>query len=182
MAPPRKQAARRPVVPNYTPQVWRRRLHQVVLALYVAAVVGSVGIVGGAFINDLEIEGDPGRALGTVTDVGILRTTVDFQDSEGIYHTPPTGLLYPTGLGEGQQVWVTYARHDPDLVKVEGRMWTLSIIPALSIVVVATLIAGGLWWLVSFLARRAETERGGTERGGTERAGAERGGAGRGKH
>ena len=43
-------------------------------------------------------------------------------------------------------MWVLYAKSNPDLVKVEGREWTLSIIPALSSAAVATLIAGACWW------------------------------------
>ena len=53
-------------------------------------------------------------------------------------------------------MWVRYAQDDPDLVKVEGREWTLAIIPALSVGVVATLIAAVLWKLISFFTRRAE--------------------------
>lgn len=139
--------------PNYTPDVWRRRLHQLVLALYAAALLGAVGIVIGAWSNDRAIDSDPGRALATVTDVGTFRTTVDFPDEQGIVHSPPTGLLYPTGLGEGQSVWVTYSKSDPDLVKVEGRTWTLSLIPAWSVAVVATVVAAVLWWLIGAVAR-----------------------------
>ena len=92
------------VVPRYTAAVYRRRLHQLTLALYLAALVGVVGMVIGPALNDHAIAAHPARALATVKDVGMLRTTVDFQDSEGIYHTPKHGLLYPSGLGEGQQL------------------------------------------------------------------------------
>ena len=102
------------------------------------------------------IHKDSGRALATVTGVGRSRTTVDYRDERGVYHSPPDGLLYPTGLGKGQNVWVTYAKSNPDLVKVEGREWTLAIIPALSVGVVATLITAVLWKLISFFTRRAE--------------------------
>lgn len=125
-----------------------RRAFQVVLALYAAALLAAVAMVGGAFANDRAIAAEPGRALATVTHVGWLRTTVDFQDAEGIYHSPPSGLLYPTGVGEGQMVWVEYKTSNPDLVKVQGRGWTLAIIPALSVAAVATLIAGLCWWLI----------------------------------
>lgn len=74
----------------------RRRVRQLILVLYAAALVGMAGMVIGPFLNDRTIGANPGRALATVTDVGTLRTFVDFQDSKGIYHTPPTGLLYPT--------------------------------------------------------------------------------------
>ncbi|WJY62461.1 hypothetical protein CATRI_01760 [Corynebacterium atrinae] len=131
----------------------RRRLRQLVMALFIAALLGSTSLVAGAWLDDRAIDANPGRALATVTGVSTFRTTVDFRDSEGIYHSPPTGLLYPTGLGEGQRVWVNYSTADPDLVKVEGRRWTLSIIPALSLAVVSVLIAGLLWWAVSFFTR-----------------------------
>ncbi|RNE48925.1 DUF3592 domain-containing protein [Corynebacterium alimapuense] len=134
--------------------VVRRRLHQLLIALYAAALFGSLALVAGAAINDRNIEADSGRSLATVTDVGWLRTTVDFRDEEGIYRSPPTGLLYPTGLGEGQRVWVSYSASNPNLVKVEGREWTLAIIPGLSMAVVVTLVAGLLWWLVSFSTRQ----------------------------
>lgn len=98
------------VVPRYTPAVYRRRLHQLIIALYVASLVGMLGMIVGAFLNDRSIESNPGRALATVTDVGITRTSVDFQDNKGIYHSPQSGLLYPTGLGEGQQVGAVLPR------------------------------------------------------------------------
>lgn len=140
-------------VPVYSRPRVRRRLHQLVLALFVLAMLGCVAMIGGPFIHDREIESDPGRSLATVTGVGTLRTNVDFQDEEGIYHSPPTGLLYPTGLGEGQRVWVNYSKSNPDLVKVEHRKWTLSIIPALSVAAVASAVAAVLWWLVNFFTR-----------------------------
>lgn len=130
-----------------------RRGRQLVLLLYVAALLGAVAMVIGPALNDRTIGADPGRALATVTDTGWLRTTIDYRDEDGIYHSPPTGLLYPTGLGEGQRVWVTYAKSDPDLVKVEGREWTLSIIPALSVALVTTVIAAVLWWAVGRATR-----------------------------
>ncbi|QPK80251.1 DUF3592 domain-containing protein [Corynebacterium lizhenjunii] len=125
-----------------------RRLHQLILLLYAVAVLGSAAMVVGPVLNDRAIAANPGRALATVTDVGLLRTTVDFPDDEGVYHSPPTGLLYPTGLGEGQRVWVSYDRTNPDVVKVEGREWTLAVIPALSVWAVASLVAAGAWWLL----------------------------------
>lgn len=148
-------------VPNYTAAVVRRRLRQLIMLLYAVALLSCVAMVVGAAANDRAIAADPGRALATVTGVGSLRTTVEYQDREGIYHSPPTGLLYPTGLGEGQRVWVTYAQSDPDLVKVENREWTLSVIPALSLAAGSTAIAVLSWWLVSSLTRRAGLDRSG---------------------
>ena len=136
-----------------TPSIMRRRVHQVLLVLWVCSMVGSAAIIGGAAMDEYTIHKDSGRALATVTGVGRSRTTVDYRDERGVYHSPPDGLLYPTGLGKGQNVWVTYAKSNPDLVKVEGRGWTLSIVPALSVAVVATLVIVALWWWVSYLTR-----------------------------
>lgn len=127
---------------------WRRRAHQLVLALYACALLGCVAMVVGPLLNDASIAANPGRAIATVTDTG-LRTFVQYTDEDGQVITPRGGLLYPTGLGEGQQVWVTYAKDNPDLVKVEGRAWTLSLIPALSVWAAATLLAVAAWFAVS---------------------------------
>lgn len=131
-----------------------RRGRQLVLMLYAVTMLGSVAMVGGPALNDRAINSDPGRALATVTGTDWLRTTVEYRGEDGIYHSPPTGLLYPTGLGEGQRVWVEYAKSDPDLVKVEGRKWTLSVIPALSVALLATVLAALLWWAVGHFSGR----------------------------
>lgn len=124
----------------------RKRLRQLILMAWACALLGAIAMLGGAIINDHRINQDPGRALAHVTGTGIVRTTVEFQDAEGLYHSPASGLLYPTGLGEGQNVWVTYAQSNPDIVKVEGRSWTLAVIPATSVALVSTGIMGLLWW------------------------------------
>lgn len=127
---------------------WRRRAHQVVLALYAFATLGSVAMVAGPALNDARIQANPGRGTAIVTEAGPMRTFVEYQTEDGQLVSPPRGLLYPTGLGEGQQVWVTYDKTDPDLVKVEGRGWALALLPALSMWAVATLVAAGAWFAV----------------------------------
>ncbi|KQB84358.1 DUF3592 domain-containing protein [Corynebacterium oculi] len=122
------------------------RTRQAVIGVYVLALLGCVAMMVGPWLNDRTIGQDPGRALAKVTGVTPWRTTVEYQDEQGMYHLPATGVLYPSGLGEGQNVWVTYARTDPDLVKVEGREWTLSVVPAVSVALTATAVAGLLWW------------------------------------
>lgn len=136
----------------------RRRVNQLIVALYAVALLASVAMVIGPFINDMKIGADPQRALGTITGVDWMRTAVEYQDADGIYYQPSSGLLYPTGLVPGQQVWVNYAADNPELVKVEGREWTLSIIPALSVTVVSTLITGGAWWMVNYRRREKPVE------------------------
>lgn len=127
----------------------RRRAHQLVLVLYIFAILGCVAMVLGPALNDRTINQNPGRALATVVNVGAFRTSVEYQGDDERVHSPKAGLLYPSGLGTGQRVWVTYAKDDYDLVKVEGRQWTLALIPALSCLAVASAIAAGLWLLVS---------------------------------
>lgn len=135
----------------------RRLLLRVIALLWLVAMIGSAALVGGAAINDHTIHSDPGRSLATVTGVGALRTAVDYQTEEGRFYSPDGGLLYPSGLGEGQQVWVTYAKSDPDLVTVEGRRWTLSIIPASSIAAAATAVAAAAAVAVGRLARKEKS-------------------------
>nr|WP_224400334.1 DUF3592 domain-containing protein [Corynebacterium poyangense] len=134
----------------------RRRLHQVILVLFCAGILGCTALVGAAWLNDRRINQDRGRALAEVTAVSLTRTTVEFQDEQGVFYSPPTGLLYPTDLGVGQRVWVNYQRSHPELVKVEGRQWTLSIIPATSSALVITAIAALLWWVSDRLTRPPE--------------------------
>lgn len=131
-----------------TREVFRRRLSQAVMGLYAAATLGCCAMVVGPVANDAAIAAHPGRALARVTAVGDTRVTVEFQDGEGIYHSPPAGLLYPGGLGKEQLVWVSYDRTNPDLVKVEGRGWTLALVPALSTWVVSTFVAVVVWVLI----------------------------------
>lgn len=148
-----------PVDPQRYRRQWRRRLHQLVAALCTAGLLGSFAMIGGTAANDRRIESDPGRALATVTGTSLLRTTVEFRDDAGLYQAPSTGVLYPTGLAEGQQVWVQYSRENPDLVKVAGRGWTLSIIPALSIAVLVVVVTLVLWRLISFATRPTKPEQ-----------------------
>lgn len=138
------------------------RAEKILLAVYTTFMVGAVAMVAGPAINDATIAADPGRGLATVTGIGAQRTSVEYQDEDGQLHSPRTGLLYPTGLGEGQHVWVTYAKSNPDLVKVEGRGWHLAMKPALSVAVAGTLVAAGIWYL---LARQGLTGRGLARRG-----------------
>lgn len=145
--------------PHRRRRQWRRRLHQLVATLCLAGLLGSVAMIGGAAANDHRIESDPGRALATVTGTSLLRTTVEFRDDEGLYRAPSTGVLYPTGLAEGQQVWVQYSRADPDLVKVAGRGWTLAIIPGLSVAVLVVVVTLVLWQLISFATRPTAQRR-----------------------
>ena len=122
---------------------WPRRLRQLILFLLICLFVVAGGLVYGSWADDRAIESDTGRAVAAVRHVGALRTAVDFIDETGEFRSPPTGLLFPVGLEEGQRV------------RVEGRRWTLSVVPALSIIVVGLIVAAPLWWLSIRATRRS---------------------------
>lgn len=125
---------------------WPRRLRQVVIFLMLCLTMSSIALVFGCWMSDRAIERNLGEAVASVRHVDLLRTAVDFVDEEGEYRSPPSGLRYPVGLEEGQRVRVEYDTTDPDVVRVAGRKWTLSIIPALSVFFVGLVIASLLWW------------------------------------
>lgn len=133
---------------------WPRFLRQVLLFVMMCLLLSCLAMVVGCFINDRNIESNMGQSVANVRSVELLRTTVDFVDENGDFQSPPTGLLYPVGLEEGQRVRVEYDRTDPNVVRVAGRTWTLSLLPATSIAVVAFLVVTPLWWL-SLRATRA---------------------------
>ncbi|MDO5030003.1 MAG: DUF3592 domain-containing protein [Corynebacterium sp.] len=137
---------------------WPRLARQVLLFVLICLMLSCMAIVAGCFINDRSIESNMGESVADVRSVELLRTTVDFVDENGDFQSPPTGLLYPVGLEEGQRVRVEYDRTDPDVVRVAGRKWTLSIIPAASIAVVALIVAAPLWWLTVRATRRLQRD------------------------
>ncbi|APT83971.1 DUF3592 domain-containing protein [Corynebacterium aquilae] len=118
-----------------------RRFRQIIWGLYITSLVCALCLILGPLINDHKIASNQGRALARVIAVTDLRTTIDYQDETGQFHTPPEGVLYPGNLGPGQLVWVNYSKDNPDLVKVEGRTWRLALIPAGSVALSSTIIA-----------------------------------------
>lgn len=137
---------------------WPRFLRQVLLFLLLCLFISCAGLVVGCVLNDRAIEQNMGQSVASVRSVELLRTTVDFVDENGDFQSPPTGLLYPVGLEEGQRVRVEYDRTDPDVVRVAGRTWTLSLIPAASIAVVGLIVAAPLWWLTVRATRRLQRD------------------------
>ncbi|WP_368411491.1 DUF3592 domain-containing protein [Corynebacterium sp.] len=126
---------------------WPRRFRQAILVLLAVLLVSCLGMVFGAWWGDRGIESDTGHAVAEVRSVERMRTSVDFVDEDGEYRSPPRGVRYPVGLEEGDRVRVEYDRGDPDLARVEGRRWTLTLVPAASVFAAGLLIAAVPWWL-----------------------------------
>lgn len=116
------------------------RVTAVVLAAFSLLTAGLILLA--CFIDDQRIDADMGSATATVTEVTDRRAAVEF-DAGGDRHVrPETGVLYPTGLIEGQRVQVEFRRANPDLVRVSGRSWAVAVVPALSVPVVVLPLAG----------------------------------------
>ncbi|WP_311488358.1 hypothetical protein [uncultured Corynebacterium sp.] len=148
-----------PAAEQPTPTRFRRG-KQLVAAFTAFAAAVCLGMVATAALNDYRIGRDQAFATADVVNVGVLRTTVRFPDEYGVYHQPDRGLLYPIGLEAGQRVRVEYQKSEPRNVKVQGRGWTLAWIPALSSLVVAMVLSGGLWLLVRWRENSWKAQQG----------------------
>lgn len=116
--------------PRITPTVWRR------IVLGVAVVVTVLGIVLliAAWRTDRAIESHMGTASAEVLSAGQIRSSITFVTPDGTTYNPPNGVLYPTGLTEGQFIEVEYDERDPDTVRVAGRDAVVAVLPVGSVV------------------------------------------------
>ncbi|KAA0919021.1 DUF3592 domain-containing protein [Dietzia sp. ANT_WB102] len=119
----------------------RRGVRVVAVIAGVFSLLTAVLIVLACFIDDQRIDRDMGSATATVTEVTDRRAAVEFDTGGGRTVRPVTGVFYPTGLIEGQQVQVEFRRANPDLVRVSGRSWTVAVVPALSVPAVVVPLA-----------------------------------------
>ncbi|SKJ91158.1 putative transmembrane protein [Mycobacteroides abscessus subsp. bolletii] len=128
-----------------------KRVRIGVLILAGLMTLQSLLLVAGAWRNDKAIERDMGVALAEVLSAGPRRSTIEFVTPERVTYRPELGVLYPSELSPGMRIYVEYDKSNPDLVRVQGRNASLSIIPAGSIIVVAWTVTGtvllGLAWL-----------------------------------
>lgn len=101
-------------------------------------------LVLAAYRNDNAIESNLGAANAEVLSVAWDRTIVRFETADGALHISQDGVLYPEGLVEGQLVHVEYDASNPDLVRVAGRTFTLSLLPTGTTVAITWLVAAPL--------------------------------------
>jgi hypothetical protein len=139
-----------------------RVIRRVRVGVVIAACVvtfQSVLLVVGAWRNDRQIERHMGVAAAEVLDAGPRRSTIEFVGPDRVTYRPELGVLYPSELDTGMRIYVEYDKTNPDLVRVQDRNASLSIIPAGSIAVVGWMVAGaallGLGVLQRRLARQA---------------------------
>lgn len=116
----------------------------------------SLLLVAGAWRNDFAIESSMGVAQAEVLDAGPRRSTIEFVTPERVTYRPELGVLYPSELATGMRIYVEYDRTDPDLVRVQHRNASLSIIPAGSLIVVGWIIAGAALVGLAMLEKRLD--------------------------
>lgn len=139
----------------------QRRIQLGLLVLGVIVTLMSAVMVAGAYRTDRLIDADMKTATAEVVEVtssGQKRTTVVFQDGD-LPFNPEFGLLYPTGLTEGQRIEVEYSAADPNLARPAGRTAALVWVPALSILVVGWAVVIVLMVAVAETGRRTRLRR-----------------------
>jgi hypothetical protein len=138
-----------------------RRSPEIVVSVgLVLSVLGALILIGAAR-NDAKIAANPGTSVAEVLDGSTSqRTYVRFTASDGAVLTPEKGVFYPRGLEAGQLVRVQYDRTEPELVRVEGRNWTVALVPVvIGIAVIWLLCAPGAWALARWRRRRRAEEQ-----------------------
>ncbi|SDN15742.1 DUF3592 domain-containing protein [Allokutzneria albata] len=126
----------------------RRRATLITLGAAFLVTASCLLLVIGAYTNDFKITARPGVAAAEVMSASYNRTVVRFSTPDSAVRVPRDGVLYPGGLQVGQVVRVEYDQANPDLVRVAGRGAWLTLVPAITIVLVVWAVAGGvLWWL-----------------------------------
>lgn len=127
-----------------------------VLLITSLVTFSSLLLVAGAWRNDFAIESNMGVAQAEVLDAGPRRSTIEFVTPERVTYRPELGVLYPSELATGMRIYVEYDKTDPDLVRVQHRNASLSIIPAGSLIVIGWMIAGAALVGLAMLEKRLE--------------------------
>ncbi|GAA4001262.1 hypothetical protein GCM10022247_22340 [Allokutzneria multivorans] len=135
-----------------------RRATLITLGLACLVTASCVILVVGAYTNDFKITARPGVAAAEVMSASYNRTVVRFSTPDSAVRVPRDGVLYPGGLQVGQVVRVEYDQANPDLVRVAGRGAWLTLVPALTIVLVVWAVAGGVLWLLHRAKTRPRRE------------------------
>ncbi|WP_440899126.1 DUF3592 domain-containing protein [Actinosynnema sp.] len=139
--------------PDGRPRSGRRRAVRKLLGRSVLVLGGLVTLVGVLLVaacwrDDNAIESRRGRAAAEVVSVSFQRTVVRYATPDGAVHSPAQGVLYPDGLEAGQVVWIEYDTDNTELARVEGRTFTLALLPVGTSLLAVWAVLGPLaWWL-----------------------------------
>ena len=131
-----------------------RRVQKTLLVIGLIITLMAGAIVVAAYRNDAAIDRDKGTVMADIVSANRLHAVAYFQTPDGQIYSPRLGLLYPTELGTGQRISVEYDRSNPDLAKPAGRGASLSILPALSVAVLAWVIVIVVMLLIAEINRR----------------------------
>lgn len=126
-----------------------RRVSAVAL-LCVGLIMTGLGLllVVAAWIQDASIDRHVGRANAEVVADSLTRTLVRYKTPDGAEHIPQVGVLYPEALEVGQVVQVEYDQRNPELVRVAGRGWSLTLLPVgTMLLAVWAVVVPLVWWL-----------------------------------
>ena len=128
--------------------------------LIVASLVTlqSLLLVAGAVRNDIAIKHNMGVAEAEVLSAGPRRSTIEFVTPDRVTYRPELGVLYPSELATGMQIYVEYDKRNPNLVRVQHRNAKLAIIPAGSIAVLGWLIAAAALTGLAYLDKRLDRQ------------------------
>lgn len=105
------------------------------IALACFLLLMAISMVVGCAISDHHINSHLASTYARVEATDRTNSYVSFVDRDGNVQSPRNGVLYPTGVREGQLVRVDYDYTNPNYARISGRSWTLSILPALSLLV-----------------------------------------------
>jgi hypothetical protein len=129
-----------------------------VLILASLVTLQSLLLVAGAVRNDFAIKHHMGVAEAEVLSAGPRRSTIEFVTPDRVTYRPELGVLYPSELATGMQIYVEYDKRNPNLVRVQHRNAKLAIIPAGSMAVVGWLIAAAALTGLAFLDKRLDRQ------------------------
>lgn len=105
-------------------------------------------LVASAAYDDVQIDSHRGTTVADVLSVDFNRTAVRFVTPDGTVVIPSGGVLYPSGLTAGDEVRVEYDTLNTELVKVQGRNFTLSFLPVGMSLAICWAIVGPAVWLL----------------------------------
>lgn len=111
-------------------------------------------MVAGSYRDDHLINAHKATAAAEVVTATPTKATVSFSTPDGMFHSPRLGVFYPGRLTAGQRISVDYSKPNPELVRVAGRDASLSILPALSVLVYSWLVIGAIMVLLAEVSRR----------------------------